>query len=694
MIKKIKDKMFYYVVERNPHILQEYQQYRWRNDKFHEENRLKSWFYLLDLNFKHRILKIPHRLESPPIQQSKLPYLDGAESESHYRPLAHHFAYELLMYDVISFDIFDTLLLRPFDDPKKLFMLLGEKHDYVDFMTIRVKAEQEARENANHKKGNREVNIYDIYEIIERNTGIDKEYGIQVELDVELELCYANPYMKRVFEILKSQGKRMIATSDMYLPENMIRQLLEKCDYNGFEDVFVSCDYNCSKRDTYLFRIVKNKIGANTRVVHIGDNYIPDVVSAQQVGFDAKYYENVNEVGGKYRADGMSELVSSAYSGIVNAHLHNGLKKYSPHYEYGFTYGGLYVFGYCNWIYNQAKKKNVEKVLFLSRDGYIYHQVFRYFFNDMPSEYALWSRIANTKYTAEKNKDDFLTRMVRQKANTTFDITISSLLDSFKLSILESKLEEFGLKKSEIVNNGNVKQIENLIVKYWGDILESVEHDLEELKNYFEYLIAGHQNVAIVDVGWIGSGARGIKYLIEDKWKLGCKVSSFVAASTHYNHSAIINQLMSEETDVYIFSRMKNRNLYDFHLHTNNKTNNIYFELFTQACSPSFSGINANETDGLKFEFDVPEVENYEVIEQIHEGIMDFAKIYGETFNKFKYVYNISGYDAYLPFRMITKDLKFIKKFYRGFSFSRFVGADTENQRTENLGEILDKSNL
>src|SRR5690606_28650164 len=137
----------------------------------------------------------------------------------------------LLAYDVISFDIFDTLILRPFAKPHDLFMIVGEKLNLTDFTRLRREAEKKARERALLDKGKHEVNIYDIYEILEFNLGLDKEQGVRVELETELEFCSPNPYMLEVFKILKEHGKRLVAVSDMYLTGSMIEKLLQK---NGF----------------------------------------------------------------------------------------------------------------------------------------------------------------------------------------------------------------------------------------------------------------------------------------------------------------------------------------------------------------------------------------------------------------------------------------------------------------------------
>ncbi len=60
-------------------------------------------------------------------------FLDGAKSE-------------ILKYDVISFDIFDTLLLRPFIKPTDLFWYIETKYNIKGFHQARILAEMQSRE--------------------------------------------------------------------------------------------------------------------------------------------------------------------------------------------------------------------------------------------------------------------------------------------------------------------------------------------------------------------------------------------------------------------------------------------------------------------------------------------------------------------------------------------------------------------
>lgn len=696
-LKRYKDYLYYYFAEKNWGVRREYGPYVDAHQDEHLTKRWKHWWMLFRLNWHYRILRNNSLLYletknnniygkqniSKNKIKRKLPYFDGSESSSGKRISPVHIAMQLLQYDVISFDIFDTLILRPFEKPIDLFYILGKRLNMPEFYNLRINAEKQARDIAATKNGSREVNIYDIYDIIEQQTGLPKKLGVQSEFEAELDYCFANPYMKNIFEMMQEQNKTIIIVSDMYYPHDMMKKLLYKNGYRNYDKLYVSCDYACNKHGKGLYKYVLND-NKGKSIVHIGDNRISDVKCAQECGIKTIYYPNVNVMGEQYRADGMSDLIGSAYRGIVNAHLHNGVRMYGKYYEYGFIYGGLYVIGFCNWIYKKAKLQNVDKILFLSRDGKIYQNIFSSIFNDIPSEYFLWSRIANTKYTFERAKYLSFETAIRTRAGEKDIYTIGELLSSLEIESLADKLYKYNLSKDTIILNENIPLIEKFISENANSIIESYQLQMEYIKKYIKEKIGDAKSIAIIDVGWLGSGPMGIKYIINNLMELNCEVHCWQAAAVSSSAAKIEANILDNEIDAYLFSKEMNRNNYDTHTNTNKGLNHIFFEMFTQDTSPSYSGMS--DTGSLKFTH--PEIENYSYVRDIHKGIYDFAMIYSKTFKYDKYMYNISGYDAYLPFRMTIKDLKYFKNNMSDFVFKRTIGG---NESTEILGDIIKK---
>lgn len=196
---------------------------------------------------------------------------------------------ELMDYDVVSFDIFDTLIRRLCNRPTDLFYIVGDRIGIRDFADKRIRAEQRAREEKLNHYGNSEVNIFDIYRCLIDDLEISIKECVNTELEVELDYCYADPFVSKVYDRLKNLDRRIIITSDMYLPSDMMQKLLDRCGYCNWSKLFVSCDEECNKHSGKLYRKISRELGTN-RIIHIGDNLRADVLSARKEGWEARYY--------------------------------------------------------------------------------------------------------------------------------------------------------------------------------------------------------------------------------------------------------------------------------------------------------------------------------------------------------------------------------------------------------------------
>ena len=241
----MKQRIYRALVDRTPGIRDRYLSLRRRR------KRLTALAYLLWLNIRYSLF-LDRRLEEPerfPAYEEKRLREEGSESSLSYREPPEVFAEKLAAADVISFDVFDTLLFRPFSHPADVFFLVGMELRYPDFRRIRMEAEESARRKKDAVQGIREVTLEEIWEEMEQETGIPKELGMRTEWEYEQRSCCANPYLLRVVRALRERGKRLVATSDMYLGGEKIRALLAACGYGPFEDCFVSSDYGVSKSD-------------------------------------------------------------------------------------------------------------------------------------------------------------------------------------------------------------------------------------------------------------------------------------------------------------------------------------------------------------------------------------------------------------------------------------------------------------
>ena len=109
---------------------------------------------------------------------------------------------EIKNYDIVSFDIFDTLLKRNVKEPTDVFSYMEKKYQIDGFCEKRIEAEKTARK----KKNGLEVTLKDIY------TEFGTDYSDE-ELETESELLIANDEVYPIFRKC-IESKTVIIVSD------------------------------------------------------------------------------------------------------------------------------------------------------------------------------------------------------------------------------------------------------------------------------------------------------------------------------------------------------------------------------------------------------------------------------------------------------------------------------------------------
>lgn len=594
-------------------------------------------------------------------------------------------AEKLCRYDVISFDVFDTLILRPFSSPRVLFSIMEERLGIYKFAKMRVDSEDEVRLRRLKLDGHDNTTLDEIYQMLAKKTNLNASEAAKLEYDLELEYCYANPYFKEVVSKCREANKVIVLCTDMYLSRQQIQGLLQKAGYSEFDGIYVSSELNRSKKRGDVFAILKQDFPTR-RIIHVGDDETADVAHAEQSGVSAYYYESANKIGGKDRIEGMSYLTSRTYSGLVNNRLYCGGEPCSAEYELGYIYGGIYVLGFVQWVNRFVVERGIEKVLFLSRDGDVFSKVY----DKLPTHgdwgYFYWSRMAGSKITAMENFYEFCQRMIWHKARGVYRIQVGHVLNFFGISQLANRLEAYHLTEKDVLSKDTAQRVENLFFDNKEAIINAFRPDIEMTLAKIREAVGDARKIAIVDVGWAGTGPLILKRAIQKHLNLDCKVYSLLAGYRQPNESMASLYTMDETIAAYLFSTNANRDLKDLHTCFGTRSNNLLLELFTQSCTPSFLGYTRN---GL--EFDREDTENYAVIREMTKGVMDFAEEYIRVFRDAPYFLNISPYDAYLPFSRMVNARELLNPILSKMVISRGKFYDADNCSTENLLSFLCK---
>lgn len=647
-------KIYNFLVNRIPGIHSRYENFR---RSLTGPRRILGWAYLFFLNFRYYALR-DRSLVQPALSDSydaKIRLQESSESAAFPGHTPEQMAARLSAADVISFDVFDTLILRPYRKPEDLFWDLELQLHYPQLKILRQQAEQQARTK---KCGTNEVTLAEIWDTLSDMTGIPADVGMETEWACELGSCFANPYFLDVVTRLKQAGKPLIICSDMYLSAKQIRALLLHCGYPAFDHYFVSCEHGRSKSDGGLFDVVRAAIG-DVRCIHVGDNLHSDFKQARHKQFEAELYPNVHQTGASWRPRDISPLIGSTYAGIVNTRIHNGAHQYSKAFEFGFIYGGLFVTGFCQFIHRYVHANNIQRILFLSRDGEILHKAYLQMYPEDASlcRYVWWSRLAATKMAARRFKSHYLTCMVHHKAGHQYSIEdcmrtmeLEDLLDSFLASTNNL------CKKDELLTKKSAHLLCNFLEEHWNDVCAHYDDEIRAGGEYFAAQIDGAASAVAVDVGWVGSGPLLLRHMIEDVWALDCRVTGIMAGISGRispEAEATAPQRACGELISYLFSDSHNRDIWK--QHDPSLGHNLLLELILSATTPSFRGFYPETRGGLRFNSSREQIDSH----SIQQGILDFAAAFtAHPFGKM----DISGADAMAPIQVLYRNSKWVRE--------------------------------
>lgn len=352
--------------------------------------------------------------------------------------------------NVISFDIFDTLVIRPFWEPKDLLFFVGMRcgkliKNVDTFVSMRLEAEDKRRLMAKTLHKNREdVTLGEIYDYMGSAFNLSKSALAEIkkcEEGTELFFCRARTAGKELYDLAKFTGKKVVLTSDMYLEKNLIEKILKQCGYAGYDGLFLSSDYRKLKITGSLFQEVLKITGERAEsVMHIGDNWNSDKIAAEKAGMQALFFPKAietytNNISNIYTGDSFKELYEgrhrnldsrvligqlsirclyavAAYGCFDNPFRSFNKESYynaDPYYM-GFAAMGMHLFGVAEWIHRITAEKGYERIIFLARDGFLVKSVYELLYGEVKSvksDYFYTNRKVLLPYALDKREDLF-----------------------------------------------------------------------------------------------------------------------------------------------------------------------------------------------------------------------------------------------------------------------------------------------
>lgn len=428
--------------------------------------------------------------------------------------------------EIVSFDIFDTLILRPLYEPKDLFRLMDNNFSHIDkkprtfeFSEMRVESEKLARKTFSDQE---DIGIDQIYQILSELYKVEPsttEKMKTLEVEYEIRLCYQRKTAKELFDLALFLGKKIVISSDMYLPKSAIKTILVNNGYTGYSKVYLSNDLGLTKATGNMFKYITDDLNIDPeKILHIGDNYTSDYKNALSSGLKAtmlpRAMEAMNshtEYFGAPLLDRVLEMDKKSYCmenlGIsvvcaltANSFFDNPFSSFNKDSNFngspsfiGYFALGMQMFGMVDWMARDLTRKDVQKVVFLARDGYLPKKIFDKFSNELnlgvESDYFHTSRKATIPLVLSLN-------------NNLADLSSFGILRNGNNKNL-SPLIPFA-KNPDLVENASYKGLD---IRTVNEIAENI--NFEKLKIYVdgftkEFRSSFSNKTAVFDIGYSG----------------------------------------------------------------------------------------------------------------------------------------------------------------------------------------------
>ncbi|HTR76438.1 MAG TPA: HAD family hydrolase [Solirubrobacterales bacterium] len=310
--------------------------------------------------------------------------------------------------EVVSTDIFDTLVWRRTLNPTDAFLDLGERLVAASmlapslssgsFANLRRLAEERVRADRKEALGDSEVTLGEIYGGFGDwvFAGHPAEAVLELEIELERELIVPDLDVVELLREVAARGKTIVAISDIYFSADQIRSLFGQPELGSlpFRRIFTSSDHREGKTGR-LFDIALAALGCDpAQMVHIGDNLKSDIEPAEERGIRTVFLEKRSaafeamldreEMFGRpalWRETtattsrrrpgatvdfGLTALRAKMDHRDEIQRVPTGLR---AHWRFGATVLGPALAGFGEWVHERAREMGAGRVHCLMREG-------------------------------------------------------------------------------------------------------------------------------------------------------------------------------------------------------------------------------------------------------------------------------------------------------------------------------------
>lgn len=467
-------------------------------------------------------------------------------------------------YDIITFDVFDTLVTRCVLRPVDLFSLVEAAAKQKGLLSGSFSQDRRQAEQLAYEKYGESANFRQIYQVLQDRycyTRAACEALMELEFDTEKQVVVPRRAVRDLFRYLLGKGKRILLCSDMYLSSQQIQQLLVCCGYPEGLEIWVSCERGGTKSSGVLWDKLFASLPPGKSVVHVGDNPDADYRKLRQMGRDAVPIDSAaalfqdSELYGYLSQYVHDDIGSSLILGYLvnNALFNSPFSDLDGGKEAVSVWGGAAFSCFMDFL---VRSGDDSQLLFVTREGYLLKPMYERYCQQRglqpQSSTLLYASRAATISATITTPGDILNAMLSPKYSGTlgdftrsrfnFQLPSGSQLLQMRISLPDQKREVYEKLKP-----------------YFSQMIANGAQQKDAYRRYVQSVRDNGKRLTVVDVGYNGTIQYALSKILDEKVnglylflndgahpvKIGCKCAS-VARPRDGQHPIYDNLLFLE----------------------------------------------------------------------------------------------------------------------------------------------------
>lgn len=289
--------------------------------------------------------------------------------------------------DLLTSDVFDTLVWRPVAKPHQLFPRLAAALGLAVDPTVvghgRRRAERLARAGSKRTRDSVECTIEEIWREMPPSwfggTVDDATVGRLVEAELEVEAAALRPHPTAVglLHAARARGVAVCLVSDSYLSPDQLRELLTRVGIDvGGIDVVTSASVGVHKWEGLLERVLAGRSVPRDRCLHIGDHPLSDIEVGLRAGVRVARaaIAEADDCVPAAHDPWVRHATATTNDGGREAAVRETLLRadalgLDPSYQFGVAVAGPVMAGFAQWVDATARDLGAGSVHCLLREG-------------------------------------------------------------------------------------------------------------------------------------------------------------------------------------------------------------------------------------------------------------------------------------------------------------------------------------